>query len=142
MFSGKDKHQKGRIAMTQQPTHCNKADTTTGDDPPPVAPRPFPHLGQTISSRGRPHVGKPRRTQIRRFIRQCRQWLTEHSLSSHLAHSAAGEPPLQLWVTLELRNELTYRRIRRVSPRSVDGSGPIVIPEIIEQEVLRRGIPW
>ena len=127
--------------MTQQPTHRNKADTTTGDDPPPVAQRPVPSL-QRESSRGFPQLGKPRRTQIRRFIRQCRQWLTEHSLSSHLAHSAAGEPPLQLWVTLELRNELTYRRIRRVSPRSVDGSGPIVIPEIIEQEVLRRGVPW
>ena len=127
--------------MTQQSTHHNKADTTTGDDPPAVAQRPVPSL-QRESSRGFPQLGKPRRTRIRRLIWQCRLWLIEHSLSFHLAHSASVEPPPQLWVNLELRNELTYRRLRRVPARSAEGSGPIVIPEVIELEVLRREVPW
>ena len=142
MFSGKSKHQKGRIAMAQQPTHHNKADTTAGDNSLPVAPRPVPYLCQTASSRGSPQLGKPRRAHIRRLLRQCRLWLIEHSLSFHLAQSTSVDPPPQLWATLELRNELTYRRLRRVSARSLEGSGPIVIPEIIELEVLRSEVPW
>jgi hypothetical protein len=138
MFSGKDKHQKGRISMAQQPTHHNKTDPTTGDDPPLVTPRPFSYLGQTASSSGLSRLGKPRGTQIGRLLRQCRQWLIERSLPFHLAHSASVELPPPLWVALEL----THRRIRRLSPRSIDGSGPIVIPEIIELEVLRREVPW
>jgi hypothetical protein len=142
MFSGKEKHQKGRISMAQQPTHHHKADTTAGDNSLPVAPRPVPYFCPTASSRGSPQLGKPRRAQIRRLLRQCRLWLIEHSLSFHLAHSASGDLPPQLWVALELRNELTYRRLRHVSARSIKSSGPIVIPEIIELEVLRREVPW
>ena len=142
MFSSKNKHQKGRIAMTQQPTHHHKADTTAGDDSPPIAPRHVPYLCPTASSRGSPQLGKPRRAQIRHLLRQCRLWLIEHSLSFHLAQSASVDLPPQLWATLELRNELTYRRLRRVSARSPEGSGPIVIPEIIELEVLRSEVPW
>jgi hypothetical protein len=127
--------------MTQQPTHHNKANTTTGDDPPPVAQRPVPSLPGE-SSGGAPQLGTLRCPQIRRLLRQCRLWLIEHSLSFHLAHSASGDLPPQLWVALELRNELTYRRIRHVPPRSIESSGPIVIPEIIELEVLRREVPW
>jgi hypothetical protein len=128
--------------MTQHPTHRHKPDTTAGHDPLPVAPRPCPCLGQTTSSGGLPHLGKTCHAQIRRLVRQCRQWLTAHKRSFKQAHSGSVGPPPPWWVALELRNELTYRRIRRVSPRSVQGSGPIVIPEIIELEVLRREVPW
>jgi hypothetical protein len=83
-----------------------------------------------------------RHAQIRCLIRHCRLWLIEHSLSFHLAHSVSVEPPPQLWVGLELRNELTYRRMRQVSCRPATGSGPIVIPEILELEVLRHEVPW
>jgi hypothetical protein len=127
--------------MTQQPSNHNKVNTTTGNDPPAVAQHPVPSL-QRESSHGFPEQGKPRRTQIRRLIWQCRLWLIEHSLSFHLAHSASVEPPPQLWIILELRNESERRRIRRVPSRSIEGSGPIVIPEIIEREVLRHGVPW
>ena len=128
--------------MTQQPIHHNKADTTVGDNSLSVAPRPVPYLCPTASSRGSPQLGKPRRAQIRRLLRQCRLWLLDHSLSFHLAQSASVDLPPQLWVALELRNELTYRRLRHVSARSIEGSGPIVIPEIIEREVLWREVPW
>jgi hypothetical protein len=134
--------QQGRISMAQQPTHHNKTDPTTGDDPSAMTPRPFPALGQTASSHCLARRGKPRGTQIRRLLQQCRQWLIEHSLSFHLAQSAAVEPPPQWWAALELRNELAHRRIQRLSSRSIKGSGPIVIPEIIELEVLRREVPW
>jgi hypothetical protein len=126
--------------MAQPPTHHHKADTTA--NPLPVTPRPVPSLCQTESSPCLWRPGQPRSAQIRRLIRQCRRWLIEHRLSFHQTHSAAVKPPLQVWVALELRNASDYRRARRVSFRSREGSGPIVIPEIIELEVLQRGMPW
>jgi hypothetical protein len=134
--------EQGRISMAQQPTHHNKAGTTTGHDPLPVTQRPVPSLGQTKSSRYLSRLGRTHSIQIRRLVRQCRQWLTAHKRSCQQAHSGSVGPPPPWWAALELRNESEHRRIRRVYCRSAEGSGPIVIPEIIEREVLRREVPW
>jgi hypothetical protein len=128
--------------MARQPTHHNKSNPTTRDDPPLVAQRPIPSLCRTASSYCLFQLGKLRYAQIRCLIRQCRQWLAAHQPPLQQTQSGSVGPPLQWWVALELRNESEHRRIRRVPSQSIKSSGPIVIPEIIELEVLRRGIPW